>query len=63
MKVRGSRGALPQASLAAEGVSAAREQPTTRLASPPVRLLFIAYVVLIAIGLALYIAIGITNHS
>jgi hypothetical protein len=56
-------GRCPQASLAAEGISAAREQPTTRLASPPVRLLFIAYVVLIAIGLALYIAIGITNHS
>jgi hypothetical protein len=62
MKVRGSRGGCPRrASLPKE--SRQRQQPITRLASPPVRLLFIAYAVLIAIGLALYIAIGITNHS
>ena len=52
MKVRGSPGGCPQASLAAEGRSAARRQPITRLASPPVRLLFIACVVLIAVGVA-----------
>jgi hypothetical protein len=28
-----------------------------------VRLVFTAYVVLIAVGLAFYIAIGITNHQ
>ena len=41
----------------------ARGQPITRLASRPVRLVFTAYVVLIAVGLAFYIAIGITNHQ
>ena len=52
-----------EASLAAEGSSAARGQPITRLASGSVRLVFTAYVVLIAVGLAFYIAIGITNHQ
>jgi hypothetical protein len=61
--VRGSRGGCPQASLAAKDNSAARGQPITRLASRPVRLVFTAYVVLIAVGLAFYIAIGITNHQ
>jgi hypothetical protein len=62
IQVPGSRGGSPQASLAAGGISAARRQPITRLASRPVRLVFIAYVVLIAVGLTFYIAIGITNQ-
>jgi hypothetical protein len=41
----------------------AGRRPTRRLRSRPVRFVFTAYLVLIGLGLAFYIAIGIANHQ
>ena len=38
-------------------------QPTAYLTSGCVRVVFTAYLLLIAVGLAFYIVIGITNHQ
>jgi hypothetical protein len=53
-----TRGTLAKWRLAFGG--AAPADPTSRLAA--VRCVFTAYVLLITVGLAFYIAIGITNH-